>query len=122
MQIIATIFVIFVAIEHLGIMILEMFAKPEKQAQSFDLNTEFTKQPEVRVLLANQGIYNGMLGLSILASFWLFSGNTQLTVQLLLLTFIAVVALYGGFTSTRKIWLLQMLPAIIAIIAICFII
>ena len=98
-------------------MILEMFAKPEKHAQSFDLNTEFTKQPEVRVLLANQGIYNGMLGLSILASFWLFYGNTQLTVQLLLLTFIAVVALYGGFTSTRKIWLLQMLPAIIGFFA-----
>lgn len=122
MQLIATILVIFVGLEHLGIMGLEMFASPVKQAQAFDLNSEFTKQPEVKVLLANQGIYNGMLGISLLASFWIFSGNIQLAVQLLFLAFIVIVALYGGFTATHKIWFLQMLPALLAIIAICLII
>lgn len=122
MQLIATILVIFVGLEHLGIMGLEMFASPVKQAQAFDLNSEFTKQPEVKVLLANQGIYNGMLGIALLASFWIFSGNIQLAVQLLFLAFIVIVALYGGFTATHKIWFLQMLPALLAIIAICLII
>ena len=121
MQLIATILVIFVGLEHLGIMGLEMFASPVKQAQAFDLNSEFTKQPEVKVLLANQGIYNGMLGIALLASFWIFSGNIQLAVQLLFLAFIVIVALYGGFTATHKIWFLQMLPALLAIIAICLI-
>lgn len=122
MQLIATILVIFVGLEHLGIMGLEMFASPVKQAQAFDLNSEFTKQPEVKVLLANQGIYNGMLGIALLASFWIFSGNIQLAVQLLFLAFIVIVALYGGFTATHKIWFLQMLPALLAIISICLII
>lgn len=122
MQLIATILVIFVGLEHLGIMGLEMFASPVKQAQAFDLNSEFTKQPEVKVLLANQGIYNGMLGIALLASFWIFSGNIQLAVQLLFLAFIVIVALYGGFTATHKIWFLQMLPSLLAIIAICLII
>lgn len=118
MKIIAIILVVLVAVEHLGIMWLEMMGQPDKQAASFDLKPEFTKQPEVRVLLANQGIYNGMLGLSLLASFWLFAGNVQATVQLLLLAFIVIVAIYGGFTATRKIWLMQLLPALLALITV----
>lgn len=117
MLIIATILVAVVGIEHLGIMLLEMFGQPQQQAKSFDLSSEFTKIPEVRVLLANQGIYNGMLGLSLLLSFWLFSGPVQYSIQLLLLSFVAVVACYGGFTATKKIWLIQFLPAVLAIIA-----
>lgn len=117
MLIIATILVVVVGIEHLGIMLLEMFGQPQQQAKSFDLSSDFTKVPEVRVLLANQGIYNGMLGLSLLLSFWLFSGSVQYSVQLLLLSYVAVVACYGGFTATKKIWLIQFLPAVLAIIA-----
>ncbi len=116
MLIIATILVVVVGIEHLGIMLLEMFGQPQQQAKSFDLSSDFTKVPEVRVLLANQGIYNGMLGLSLLLSFWLFSGSVQYSVQLLLLSYVAVVACYGGFTATKKIWLIQFLPAVLAII------
>ena len=117
MLIIATILVVVVAIEHLGIMLLEMFGQPQQQAKSFDLSSDFTKIPEVRVLLANQGIYNGMLGLSLLLSFWLFNSPVQYSIQLLLLSFVAVVACYGGFTATKKIWLIQFLPAVLAIIA-----
>ena len=117
MLIITTILVAVVGIEHLGIMLLEMFGQPQQQAKSFDLSSDFTKIPEVRVLLANQGIYNGMLGLSLLLSFWLFSGPVQYSIQLLLLSFVAVVACYGGFTATKKIWLIQFLPAVLAIIA-----
>lgn len=57
-----------------------------------------------------------MLGLSLLLSFWLFSGSVQYSVQLLLLSYVAVVACYGGFTATKKIWLIQFLPAVLAII------
>lgn len=117
MLIIAIILVAVVGIEHLGIMLLEMFGQPQQQAKSFDLSSDFTKIPEVRVLLANQGIYNGMLGLLLLLSFWLFNGPVQYSIQLLLLSFVAVVACYGGFTATKKIWLIQLLPAVLAIIA-----
>lgn len=117
MHLIANILLAFVGLEHLGIMLLEMFAKPDRQAKAFDLKESFVRQREVRVLLANQGIYNGMLGLAILASFGLFSGSSQMVVQLLLLTFVVVVAIFGGFTATKKIWLLQMLPALLALLA-----
>lgn len=117
MLIIATCLIALVGIEHLAIMILEMFGQPRQQADAFDLPSDFTRIPEVGTLLANQGIYNGMLGLSLLLSFWIFTGPAQITVQFLLLAFVAVVALYGGFTATKKIWLIQLLPAVLSIIA-----
>lgn len=63
-----------VAIEHLGIMLLEMFGTPQQQAQAFDMPLEDVKQPTVRVALANQGIYNGMLGVLLIVSFFFSTG------------------------------------------------
>lgn len=54
---------------------LEMFASPAKQAKAFGLSEEYVGQKEARVSFANQGIYNGMLGLSLIISYWLFSGT-----------------------------------------------
>ena len=53
---------ILIGIEHLGIMVLEMFASPAKQAKAFDMEESFLRQKAARISMANQGIYNGMLG------------------------------------------------------------
>ena len=50
----------------------------------------------------------------IIASYWLVRGVLLITVWQMLLVFIMVVALYGGFTATKKIWVIQLLPALIA--------
>lgn len=107
---------LIVAIEHLGIMLLEMFGTPRQQAQVFDMPLEYVKQPTARVALANQGIYNGMLGVLLIVSFFFFHGAVLVTVLRLLLGFIVIVALYGGMTATKKIWLVQLLPAAIALL------
>lgn len=112
----AIIITMFVAIEHLGIMILEIWGSPAQQANAFDLPLEFTKQREARVSFANQGIYNGALGICLILSYWLFSGIALVHVWAMLLGFIMVVALFGAFTATKKILLLQFLPALIAFI------
>ena len=52
----AIIVTMFVAIEHLGIMALEIFGNPAQQAKAFDLPLKFTQQHEARVSFANQGI------------------------------------------------------------------
>lgn len=108
-----------VAIEHLGICFLEIFGKPALQAKAFDMDINFVKQPAAKISMANQGIYNGMLGLLIIISYFCFTGAILLTVWKLLLTFIVVVAIFGGFTATKKIFVVQMLPALIALILIC---
>ena len=117
MEILALILTMLVGIEHLGIMGLEMFASPARQAKTFGLTEEYVGQKEARVAFANQGIYNGMLGLSLIVSSWLFNGAILIKVWLLLLSFVIVVAFYGGLTVGKKVWAMQMLPAILA--AIC---
>lgn len=106
--------VMLVALEHIGIMLVEMFASPQQQAKAFDLPVEYTKQPAARVAFANQGIYNGALGVMMIASYWLVRGVMLITVWQMLLVFIMAVAFYGGLTATKKIWLLQLLPAAVA--------
>lgn len=105
-----------VAVEHLGIMALEIWGSPERQAKAFDLPVEFTKQHVARVSFANQGIYNGALGIAMIASNWLFSSATLILVWQVFLVFIMVVALFGALTATKKIILLQFLPALVAFV------
>ena len=59
---------------------LEIFGKPELQAKSFDMDINFVKQAAAKTALANQGIYNGMLGLLILIVFFFFRMPTLITV------------------------------------------
>lgn len=75
----------------------------------------FQQSPEdaetTRVLAANQGVYNGALGAALLWS--VFRGETaSITV---LLAFVVVVGLYGGYSAKRSILVIQALPAAIAL-------
>lgn len=115
---IGVILVFLVAIEHLGICFLEIFANPETQAKTFDMSPEFTKQESARLAMANQGIYNGMLGLITIVVFFMFKGQTLTIIWQLLMCFIVVVAAFGGFTATKKIFVVQMLPALLALVLI----
>lgn len=114
MQLLITVLIILIGIEHIGIMLLEMFGSSEKQAQAFDMQLEFVHQPSAKVALGNQGIYNGALGVILILAIFLFVGTAQTMVLTLLLGYIIVVAIYGGFTATKKIFIIQLLPAVIA--------
>lgn len=109
-----------VGIEHIGICFLEIFGKPEIQAQAFDMDIEFLQQRPAKISMANQGIYNGMLGLLLILCFFVFKGAVLIQVWQLLLGLIVVVAIFGGFTATKKIFVVQMLPALIALICLAF--
>ena len=55
----AIIVTMFVAIEHLGIMALEIFGNPAQQAKAFDLPLKFTQQHEAQVSFATRGFITG---------------------------------------------------------------
>ncbi|WP_125761502.1 DUF1304 domain-containing protein [Companilactobacillus hulinensis] len=116
MEILTLFLVALVALEHIGIAILEIFAAPEKQAAAFDMPLDFVKQKNAQTALSNQGIYNGMLGVLILAMILFFTGSVLKTIMIILMIYIIVVAVYGAITATRKILFLQGLPALIALI------
>lgn len=103
MNVIATVLTFLVGIEHIGICFLEIFGKPEMQAKAFDMDLDFVKQPAARISMANQGIYNGMLGLLLILVYFVFKASIAFTVWQLLLTLIVVVAIFGGFTATKDL-------------------
>ncbi|KRK63993.1 hypothetical protein FC72_GL000767 [Companilactobacillus tucceti DSM 20183] len=116
MEILTLFIVALVAVEHIGIAVLEIFAPAKTQAEAFDMPLDFVKQKNAQIALSNQGIYNGMLGILILAMILLFTGAVLKTILILLMAYIIIVAVYGAFTATKKILFLQGLPALIALV------
>ncbi|WP_341779568.1 DUF1304 domain-containing protein [Levilactobacillus sp. HBUAS70063] len=116
MQIILNILIYLVALEHLAIMALEMWGQPATQAKAFGMPLDFVKRPEARTALANQGIYNGMLGLSLIAFQWVLTGHARLIATAILLIFIVIVAIYGSLTAKKEIFWLQGMPSLVTLL------
>ncbi|GGG33857.1 DUF1304 domain-containing protein [Bizionia arctica] len=113
-----TIFLIcLVAIEHFYFLYLEMFlwTKP-KGIKAFGLKSK-TFAEETKVLAANQGLYNGFLAAGLLFSL----ANNDIKTILFFLGCIVIAGICGGYsTKQKKLFYLQSIPAILAIVSIYF--
>ena len=116
MSIIAKVLIALVALEHIYFLVLEMFLweKPRTRA-AFGLSAEQAAQN--KVLAANQGLYNGFLAAGLV---WALLAPAAYAVPLALffLACVLVAGLYGGATANKRIWLLQALPAALALAAV----
>ncbi len=120
MNYITILLVAIVAIEHIYILILEMFlwTKP-RTTKIFGLSqaeAESTKR-----LAANQGLYNGFLAAGL--GFGLLHPNPEFGFQLQLFFILCVLsaAIYGGLTVKKSILKVQGTPALLALLALIFI-
>ncbi len=117
MSTLTIVLVVFVAIEHLYFLILEMFlwTKP-KGIKTFGLKSK-TFAEETKVLAANQGLYNGFLSVGLLYAVI----QNDVKTAILFLIFVTLAGIYGSY-STKKIRLfyVQGIPAIIALMTILF--
>lgn len=111
MKILAKIFVALVAVEHLGIMILEMFFWDHPVGRKiFGMTPELSSASAV--LAMNQGLYNGFLAVGLI---WgLISGRRE--VQIFFLVCVVAAGILGGLTAKTSILFTQGLPALIALI------
>mgnify|MGYP001227872393 CR=1 FL=1 len=117
MEILTTVFIWLVAIEALLIMVLEILGNDRMLAAAFSLSSSYLKQPEARIALSNQGIYNGFIGCGLLFSFFYPVIDVQKNFCLLFTIFVVVAAVWGALTAKNsKILLVQGLPALIAVI------
>lgn len=107
---------ILVALEHFYIMYLEMFALNSPKARAiFQLDEHTANQPKIRLLFANQGLYNGFLAAGLLFSLWL----QQHPVICFFLLCVITAAVYGAASANnRGILFKQGLPAALALIAV----
>ncbi|MUT68616.1 DUF1304 domain-containing protein [Paenibacillus sp. NEAU-GSW1] len=117
MTIIRDLLTALVAIEHVYILILEMFLWTTPRARKA-FGTDKTFAEATRSLAANQGLYNGFLAAGL---FWgLIHPNAAIghQLQLFFLGCVLVAAVYGGLTAKRSILLVQGLPALAAMVAV----
>jgi len=122
-EIIAAILVGIVALEHLFIMILEMFFINSKVAKrTFKLPEHLEGDRNVAIMFANQGLYNGFLAVGLIWGLILGLNSIGYMVQLFFVMCVVVAALFGGFTSNKSIIVKQGLPAILALIALLIVI
>lgn len=115
MKLISTILIIFVAFEHFYFLILEMFlwTKPSTM-KAFEIKSKAFAE-ETKVLAANQGLYNGFLSAGLVYS--LIIKDTKLSIFFLTCIFIA--GIYAAYSIKKiKLFYLQAIPAIMAIITI----
>jgi len=118
MEIAAKIITGLVALIHLYIMWLEMFAWETKGKEAFKGSLAPEMFKPTKTLAANQGLYNGFLAAGLIWSFFISDALWQNYVALFFLGCVAVAGLYGALTASKKILFIQTIPASIGIILI----
>ena len=114
MKKIATALTVLVALEHIYILVLEMFlwTKPAG-LRAFGLTPEFAQQ--TAVLAANQGLYNGFLAAGLIWS--LMRQQDGIPVRVFFLCCVVVAGVFGAATAKTSILFVQALPAALALAA-----
>lgn len=118
MEIVAKILIAVVAIEHLYILWMEMFAWETKGKEVFKKALPAEMFKPTKGLAANQGLYNGFLAAGLIWSFFIEDTKWQTNIALFFLGCVAVAGIYGAISATKKIFFVQALPAILAIVAV----
>lgn len=119
MNLFAIIIIVLVALIHIYIVWLEMFAWTTKAKKVFRTIPEHLFEP-TKVLAANQGLYNGFLVAGLLWSLCITEVNWSKNVALFFLGCVAVAGIYGAITASKRILYVQTVPAAIGILAILF--
>lgn len=115
MYIAAHILVALVALEHLYILWIEMFAWETAGKKSFKSLPEELFKP-TKGLAANQGLYNGFLAAGLIWSFFIPDPIWSENIRLFFLGCVSVAGIFGALTASKSIFFKQALPAIIALI------
>ena len=113
MSLIAIVLTAFVALLHVGFMVLEMFFWTRPLGRRVFALTEQRARDSAQ-LAANQGLYNGFLAAGLV---WgLLIGDRGIC--LFFLGCVVVAGLFGAATVKRSILYVQAMPAILAAIAV----
>jgi putative membrane protein len=112
-QVAAAVLVVAVAALHVYFLVLEMFLwQTPLGLQTFRMTKEAAAS--TAILAGNQGLYNGFLAAGLLwglIAYGVVSGRGILTFFLLC---IIVAGVYGAVTVSRRILLVQSVPAVVA--------
>ena len=105
--------IVLVALLHLYFLVLEMVLWTRPLGLKTFRNTP-EKAEATRVLAANQGLYNGFLAAGL--AYGVATGSREFC--LFFLACVVVAGLYGAYSVSRRIFLVQAVPALLAIAAV----
>lgn len=119
MMFVVKILIALIAAFHLYIMWFEMFAWTTRGRKVF---TKFPKDlfKPTKAMAANQGLYNGFLAAGLIWTFFIDNVEWHFNVTLFFLSCVVIAGAYGGATVSKKIFFVQALPAIIALLLLLF--
>ncbi|MEL6812111.1 MAG: DUF1304 domain-containing protein [Bacteroidota bacterium] len=115
MALVVSILIGIIALLHLYIMYFEMFAWTTRGRKVFRNFPKELFEP-TKPMAANQGLYNGFLAAGLIWTFFIENPEWKFNVSLFFLSCVAIAGIYGALTASKKIFVVQALPAIIAIV------
>lgn len=106
-----------VAVLHLYFLWFEMFAWTTRGKKIFKNFPEDMFEP-TKSLAANQGLYNGFLAAGLIWAFIIQDPLWSTNISVFFLSCVVIAGIYGAFTADKKIFFVQGLPALFALILI----
>lgn len=117
METIAHVLTALVALEHLYILWIEMFAWETAGKKTFKTVPEDLFKP-TKGLAANQGLYNGFLCAGLIWALLISDVQWSTNIRLFFLGCVIVAGIYGGITVSKRVFFVQAVPALIAMMVV----
>ncbi len=105
----------FIALQHLGFLILEMFFWTQPLGRKvFRMSAE--QAQSTAVLAANQGLYNGFLAAGL--TWAVICSDPAMANQLgiFFASCVLVAGIYGAYSVNKRIFLIQGMPALVYLV------
>ena len=116
MNLLSQIIVGFIAVIHLYILWLEMFAWLTRGPKVFrTIPADLFEK--TKVMAANQGLYNGFLAAGLIWSLLISDVNWSKNVAIFFLGCVLIAGIYGAMTASKRILFVQAVPAAIGLLS-----
>jgi putative membrane protein len=107
----------FVALEHLGFLILEMFYWRKPLGLNIFRLTQSAADSSA-ALAANQGLYNGFLAAGLVWGLLIADPLWAGSIKTFFLSCVFIAGIFGAWTASPRILWLQAAPALAALISV----
>jgi putative membrane protein len=119
MNLISQLIIGLIAVLHIYILWLEMFAWTTRAKKVFKTIPE-EQFEKTKVLAANQGLYNGFLAAGLIWSLLIGQASWSTNVAIFFLGCVLVAGIYGALTASKRIFFVQAVPAILGLLSLLF--
>jgi putative membrane protein len=102
-----------VAIFHLYVLWIEMFAWESRGPKVFRMIPKDMFAP-TKAMMANQGLYNGFLAAGLIWAL-IAAPDRFVSIATFFLACVAIAGIFGAMTASRRIFYVQALPALIGL-------